>query len=160
MAAVTVKTENKVRAAQYLCTLGDFSGFKYLVEKLHQNYKSPYLIQFFSKMAVLKTNYVLNEIKGLGYFLLDDSVNESDHFSMSAKNIMIEWLQIFALKSEEDLDAVILFYNQIYDELKGKYPNAKHIFWYEERVIEKFRETDQTLLTFTQVKAVLKEIEV
>ena len=110
-------------------------------------------------MSVLNTKDVLNEIKDLVYYLLDDSLNDNDHFSISAKNIMIEWLQIFALKSEEDLYEVISFYNQIYDELKGEYANAKHIFWYEERVIEKFRETDQTLLTFAQVKAVLKQIE-
>jgi hypothetical protein len=57
---------------------------------------------------------------------------------------MIEWLQLFALKSEDDLYKVIKFYNSAYHELKDKYPNADRIFWHEELVIEKFRGSDKT----------------
>lgn len=157
LGAVTVTKENKVRAAQYLCVLGDITGFKFLAEELRQNYKAPYSIQSFSKMAHLNTKEVLNEIKDLG-FLLVDPAGTGSHFSESARSILIEWLQIFALKSEDDLYDVIQFYEQTYNYVKDKYPDAKRIFWYEERVIEMFRDTDQTLFAFKEIKPILENI--
>lgn len=159
MAAVTVTKENKVRAAQYLCMLGDFAGFKYLAEELRLSYKAPYSIQSFSKMTALNTQEVLEEIKDLGFLLVDPAGSTGHHFSGAARNILTEWLQIFALKSEEDLYQVIQYYDQTYKEVKDTYPNAKNIFWHEEYVIEKFRGTDQTLLTFAQIKPILMTIE-
>ena len=158
MASAAVTKENKVKAAQFLCTLGDMTGFKYLADELRQNYKAPYTIQSFSKMAALDTRTVLAEIEDLGYLLVDPAGVQS-HFSESARSIMFEWLQIFALKGEEDLSLVQEFFEQTYQKIKDKYPNAKQIFWQEEQVIEKFRSTEQTLFTFQQIKPIINGIE-
>jgi hypothetical protein len=159
MASVTVTKENKIRAAQYLCMLGDMTGFKYLAEELRQSYKAPYSIQSFSKMTALNTKESLQEIKDFGFLLVDPAGSTDHHFSGAARNILIEWLEIFALKSEQDLYDVIRFYSETYDEVKNRYPNAKNIFWLEERLIEKFRGTDHTLLTLSQIQPILKSID-
>ena len=154
-----VNKENKSRAAQYLCSLGEITGFRYLVDELRRNLKAPYSIQSFSNLFKLDTSMALNEIRDLGYLLVDPA-GTSFHFSESPRSILMEWLQIFALKSEKDLNEVINFYEEVYKEIKSKYTNAKHIFWYEEQVIEKFRGTNKTLFTFEQIKSILTQIEI
>jgi hypothetical protein len=159
LASVTVTQEKKVHAAQYLCALGDFTGFKFLAEELRLHLSAPYSIQSFSKMSALNSKDVLQEIKDLAYLLIDPT-EEGDNFKASPRSVLNEWLQIIALKSEGDLYDVIQFYEDTYNAIKGIYANAKKIFWYEELVIEKFRDTDQTLLSFDKIGPVLKGLDV
>lgn len=145
--------EMKVAAAQHLCTLGNFSGFEYLVSKMKETRIAPYSIQSFTKLTAIETKKAINLLKSVEYFLVGNG--ESPHFSESPKNLMTEWLTTFAMKGEGDLKLVIEFYDNAYENLKKEYPNAHDLFWYQEQVIEKFRGSDKASYSIKEVKKLL-----
>jgi hypothetical protein len=147
---------NKVKAAQFLCCLGDIAGFEYLVNRMETEKVSPYSIQSYNNISALVTSKALNCLAGKHHLLVEP--DKAKHFSDSPKNLMIEWLQIFAMKGEDDLYQVIQYYDIAYENLKTKHSNAENLLWYEEQVIEKFRGSDKTVYSIKKVKEILDTI--
>lgn len=150
-----VDVQWKVKAARYCCILGDFGGFEFLVQRIEENLIAPYSIQSFSNLHLIDTSQALSRLQSLSYLLL--SPHKKSHFSESPKLLIIEWLTLFAMKGEADLYQVIRFYDQAFEELNAEHINAHDLFWYQEMVIEKFRDSDKTVYPLSKVKQILQE---
>ena len=55
----------------------------------------------------------LNEIKDLSYLSVDPA-SSGEHFSESAHNILVEWLQSFSLQSEDAFYEVVQYLEDAY----------------------------------------------
>ena len=153
-------TNTKLGAAKLLSSCGVMEGFDYLTSLVRVNKQAPYTIQ--GGMAVYRIDTVsaLEKLHDVAYLIIAPEYERLHSLSDSAKNILLEWLDGFASKSEDDLLHVDAFFVDARDKLQTEYPKtAWHFNWYRIRVMEHFRSSDKHGKTIKQIKQILKAIE-
>jgi len=157
--STTTKDDVKIGIARHLAHLGDINGFKFIMDFIRVNKKSPYSIQGHLLIHNVDTSLALTEIEDLMYLVIDEHQKNYYHFSENASNILIELLYGFAGKSEKDLEIVTKFCEQAMDHLlKEGYKIATDFNFYNNRMIENFRGSDKTAKTITEIKFILQNI--
>jgi hypothetical protein len=151
--------DSKIRSAQLLSSLGDIEGFSFLVNQVRLNKKSPYHIQGNLFVNDVDTSKALAEISDIMYLLIDKKYDDAKSFHDSAKSIILEWLNTFSLKSENDLMYVISFMENSIEDFKSKYDNASDLNWYINNMLENFRNSDKTVKTISEIKNILIAID-
>jgi hypothetical protein len=92
------------------------------------------------------------------FVLVDPDYNDEGQFHDSARSILVEWLNHFAEKSEDDLNAVLKLLDDSYHDLKLKYSSAKGLMGHAERIVENFRDSDKTTKKIDQIKPILDSL--
>lgn len=139
----TDHTQTKITAARYLAHLGVLEGLQFLVAMIENHKKSPYEIQSGLTVDKIPTSEALSEIKKIIHLLVDKEYHDNIRFFESAKNILLEWLNALAAKSEEDLESVFQFLTEQLARLKHEYNEAPDLNWYMNRMVENFRGSDK-----------------
>ena len=153
------KEDVKIEAAKRLANLGEFQGFKFLMEIIRISKKSPYTIQGHLSIHNVDTILGLKELEDLMYLVVDKEYEDKPHFSESARNILLELLYGFAGKSEVDLEIVIKFCEKAITDLTVKgYDNASDFNFYIDRMIENFRSSDKTTKNISDFKSIIQNI--
>ncbi|MGN6212035.1 NACHT domain-containing protein [Parafilimonas sp.] len=156
----TTSNETKIVAARHLAHLGDIYGFKFLMNFVRINKKSPYSIQGRLSIHNVDTVLALKEIEDLMYLVVEERFKNHSHFSENASNILLELLNGFAGKSESDLEIVTKFCEQSMAHLLEEgYHNATDFNFYNNRMIENFRNSDQTIVNISEIQSILKTID-
>lgn len=150
--------ENKIKFAQMLAELGDFDAFAYLVNEVRITLKAPYHIQGGHQLGQVDTRKALEVITPLMYLVVDRKFDNNRSFHDTAKSIVLEWLNTFAAKSEDDLNMVITFLEETMQTLKGEFEDVRDLNWYINRMLEEFRSSDKTVKTIPEIKTILAGI--
>jgi hypothetical protein len=148
----------KSLAAAYLCSLGDKRGFLFLVEFVRQNKVSPFTTHSPVKISSIDTGFALTQLEDIAYLLVEPD-NKKMRRSESAKQVLLEWLNDFAAKSENDLELVVQFLFKKQMELKGLFTYHYHLYWDAFRIIENFRNNDKEVKTVSQIKAIFQVLK-
>jgi hypothetical protein len=156
----TADTQTKITAARYLAHLGSLEGLQFLVTMIENQKKSPYEIQSGLTIDKIPTSEALGEIKKIIHLLVDKEYHDNIRFFESAKNILLEWLNALAAKSEADLEIVYRFLAEQLARLKDEYNEAPDLNWYMNRMVENFRGSDKEIKTIKEIKTVLKSLEI
>lgn len=152
-------TKSKVEIARLLANLGELSGFRYLVNELRINRKAPYHIQGTLSIKILDTAITLNEIADTIPLLIDEDLKRARDFHESAPNLLSEWLTEWASKSEADLTLVLAFLETKRKALKRKgITNTTDLFYYQNRLLENFRKSDETGKPVDTIKTLISTI--
>ncbi len=147
----------KIESAKHLATLAELRGFKFLTEFIRVNKRSPYSIQGHLSIHNVDTISALKELKDLMYLVLDKQYEDGNHFSETAKNILIELLYGFAGKSEEDLQKVISFCEKAERNLsKIGYTNSTDFNFFINRMVENFRSSNETGKAIFEIKNIIQ----
>lgn len=152
--------DTRLSVAKRLANLGDFEAFQFLAELIRVNKRSPYTIQGHLAIHNVDTSLGLKELEDLMYLIVDKKYDDNQHFSESAKSILLELLYGFAGKSEEDLEKVVGFCEKALKDLQSKaYDNATHFNFFINRMIENFRDSDKTTKSISEIKTIFKSLE-
>ena len=149
--------ENKIYIAQCLAQTGNIDGFIYLMEQVRSEKKSPYHIQGGHHVYNVDTKKGLKELEDIMYLLVDEKY-DSDRFHDTAKSIIIEWLNGFAAKSEEDLELVLEFLDASKKSLMDNYAEVLDINWYKNRILENFRDSDKSGKSIFEIKKIIANV--
>lgn len=151
--------KRKIEISQILAEMGVMQAFKFLVNEVKKNKKSPYNIQSGHPICKLDTRLALIELEKVIQFVVDPRYIQEKSFHDSAKNIILEWCNSLASKSESDMELVINFLEKARDNLKNKFTDATDINWYINRILEDFRTSDETVKSVYEIKLLLSKIE-
>jgi hypothetical protein len=154
-----VSQDNKIKFAQVLADMGKFEGFAYLVNLVRTARKSPFAHRSGFSIEKIDTVKALNEMEDLAYLIIDPAYNNDHSFHDEAKSTLLDWLAVFAAKSETDLLLVCEFYEAAKEWLKGKYIQTTDFNWYANRVVENFRSSDKSSKSITDIKKLLKQMD-
>lgn len=160
MTHIETTGENKIKYALVLAEMGEFSAFAFLVNEVRKNKKSPYHIQGSHSISKINTKEGLAELSDIMYLVVDKEHESGRSFHDTAKSIILEWLNIFAAKSEEDMIEVITFLEDAKIKLSKEYEAATDLNWYINRMLEDFRGSDKTVKTIPEIKKILPLIDV
>lgn len=152
-----VKGENKIKAAAYLSGLGELIGFKYLLDHISDYCKAPFSNQANDAVYNVDTRKALTMVDNLIYLTLNEERGNRDF--VNPGGILLDWLNGFASKSEQDLILVYDFLISQVEKLTGKYSNSKNFYWFASRVIEKYRTSNLSNKSVNEVKNILKKID-
>lgn len=156
IASDTLKDDDRLTANMYLSTLGEIDSFVYLVDQLKKTNRSPYHINGKTAVHNVDTAAALELIESVTYMLVDPAYSKMS-INDSPRNIVLEWLNKFAAKSEVEMLMVLEFiYNHI-DLLKPRFPDHAHLLnFYANKILEDFRASDKLVLTIERIKEELK----
>ena len=150
------KEEVKIEVAKHLSNLENVEGYKFLMELIRVNKKSPYTIQGHLSIHNVDTTLGLKEIEDLMYLVVDKHFEVQQHFSENARNVLVELLYGFAAKSEADLEKVIEFCEKTAKDLKQRgYENTSDFNFFINRMVENFRSSDKTTKNISEFKPIL-----
>lgn len=150
--------KNKIKFVQILTELGDVDAFSILVNEVRQKCKSPYSIQGNHTIARIDTAKALELLEDIMYLVVDRKYTSDRSFHDSARNIILEWLNALAAKSENDLKMVTEFLDAARENLKSQYEDAYDMNWYIHRILEDFRNSDKTIKTIKEIKTLLEKL--
>ncbi len=151
--------DNKIKFAQILADIGKFEGFAYLANLVRIKRKSPFEHRSGFSVEKIDTAQALKELEDLAYLIIDPEYNHDHSFHDQAKSILLDWLGVFAGKSEADLLLVCEFYDAAKERLKDKYADAADFTWFANRVLEDFRNSDKSSKSIAEIKKILKQID-
>ena len=80
-------------------------------------------------------------------------------FHDSAKDIILEWLNSFSAKTEDDLLLVVTFLEDQIEKLTLKYENTMDLNWYINRMVENFRNSDSAVKTIPEIGTIIKLVD-
>ncbi|MGN8059717.1 restriction endonuclease [Pedobacter sp. 22163] len=146
--------DTKMSLAKYLSAIGEKKGFSFIMSKVRETRLAPYHIQSGFKICKVDTAWALSEIDDLICLLLVEEDNRS-RFYETAKHFLLEVINDFAAKSEEDLLMVENFLRKKMFELAPDFKLAHHLLWYIERAIEDFRNSEVEPMKISKIKLLL-----
>lgn len=149
-----ITDENRVAVARMLASLGNSMGFSFLVQYIADLKSIPNSIQSSMDITTIDTSFALNQLYKISSHLMDDIRGMPRE---TPKEILLEWLFQFALKSEDDLQLVLAFFEKVRVQFK-KHPNSKDCFYYTERCIDRFRETGIDKFDLSHIAGELAQI--
>jgi hypothetical protein len=150
--------ERKNEASRHLAHLGNEEGFMYMLSKFEAGKPAPFDIQGKLETWNVPTAWGLKQLRPMMHMLLDKKT-EKLRFHHSPKNLLLEILNGFASKSENDLEMVTSFMNRCADELASEYPlNSGHLGWHAEQMTERYREISYVPLTNREIKSLFGQI--
>ena len=154
------EAQNKIGFARHLANLGVNEGFVYLTNLVREFKTSPYSIQGHIDIRSIDTEFAIKQMKDLMYLIVDPK-SEEGSFIDSAKSILLEWMDSFASKSENDLLLIEHLLLQSLQSLSGTSPNAKsHFNWHIIRFRENFRNNENSnKTTIKEVRSIITAIE-
>jgi len=152
-----IEYERKIAVAQILAEIGDFNAFAFLVNEVRIYLKSPHHIQNGHSVAKVDTRKALKELEDNAYMMIDSRYNDRKAFHDSAQSILLEWINTLALKSEDDLELVIDFYENAKIRLK-EYDNANDFNWYINRALENFRDSGNPVESIVSTKSIIASL--
>ncbi|KQM77965.1 hypothetical protein ASE74_16370 [Pedobacter sp. Leaf216] len=149
--------DTKMSLAKYLSAMGEKKGFRFIVAKIRKTKLAPYHIQSGFKICMVDTGWALDEMDDLIYLLLTEE-NDRWRFYETAKHFLLEVINDFAAKSEEDLLLVEHFLRKKMVELTPDFELAHHLLWYIERAYEDFRNAEVEPMKISKIRLLLEEL--
>ena len=154
LSSSNIEYQRKIAVAQLLAEIGEFNAFAFLVKEVRINLISPHHIQNGHSIKEINTKDALDELEDIVYMMIDNRFNDRKSFHDSAQSILLEWINTLALKSEEDLELVINFYEDAKIRLT-EYENASDFNWYINRALENFRDSGNNVESIFRIKNIL-----
>lgn len=151
----TSTDENKLIAAQYLGSLGVKDGYLYITNFLKENRCPPYYTQSNFQIWNVETEWGLEVIRPLMHLAISEKHNKGTRFYSSPKNFLLELINGFAVKSENELLMVERFLQDCASEMSPKHVDAPQLLWYAEQILEKFRQSSNGSINIRKIKEII-----
>jgi hypothetical protein len=156
--ATETKKGKKLEAARYLAQAGEKSGYSYIIEQFDPKEEAPYDMQSHWTIWRVDTIWGLAQLEPLIFTLIDKTIPKF-RFHSSIDYLILEILDGFASKGENDLQLVVdLLYTKA-EEFKIVYPNNHgYLIWQAERMMEAFRKSNSEMMSNSEIKAFVQKI--
>ncbi|SFE33839.1 hypothetical protein SAMN03003324_00132 [Pedobacter antarcticus] len=146
--------EKQIEFSKYLSSMGNRTGFTFLIGHMRKNKVSPYYTQSGFEIWNVDTTWGLDQIEDLLYLVVEED-NRDRRFYDTPKSFLVELIRGFAAKSEQDLLIVEQFINKNIRALKPKFEYANHLSWHLENALENFRNTEDGIMSVEKIKAII-----
>lgn len=149
------RPERRTELARFLAEMGNQTAFRFLINRLSFEKKSPYHIQTGTRIWNVHTPFALKLLAPVLYLIIDP-VYEQPRFYETAGQFLLEVIFGLAAKGEEDLALVQDLLFKKAKILRSRYPQThNHLVWYAERAAENFRDQPGKTLTMNELLQLL-----
>lgn len=153
----SLNSERHIYYVQILIELGNVDGFLYIIKQLETNKFLLWNDHINFSMEKIDTLFALNELKPHLNLLLEKDPQKG--YQMNAKIVVSNFLYSLAQKSENDLLCVDRFLKEAEEHYLTEFSDMSMIRLYRERILENFRDSNPGNNSFSEMMAILKEVE-
>ncbi len=147
----TIDNNKKVKYAIMLINAGRPVGFAFLVSNVMASCEALDRFQGNYTLREIPTSFALGELSKIRNHILDEDLPFHAKEFFSTKDFIIHNVYQLAKKSESDLSLVELFLMELYHQYKS-HSNSSQILFHVSRVLEIFRESDETVFQIHELK--------